>query len=648
MKKIVLQRLRLENFKCHRALELDFRGCSASIYGDNATGKTSVYDALTWLLFGRDSLGNGEKNMEIKPLNASGEILDHEAVTAVEAVLSVNGEDVTLRRTFQEIWSTKRGSAEATYDGNTSEYAVDGVPCKKFAFNQKVEEIIDQDTWLMLTSVSYFAKDLPWQKRREILLHICGAPDDRDLLAAREDFAPLLEALGKHTLEELKAKLLSRKRGLAGARNELPARLSECQKTVEDLRVLDFEEAQALADQLTARRDQLNGKLASIDHASAADGKRVELGEAQLELQKLEAENKSFRDSQTVQKPDTRSLRNNLTYVTRRLNLSEETLERQEQCVARYDREVLQAREKWMSVNAETFRGSGICPTCGQTLPEDQRKAARDSFEADKERRLRRIEEDADYAKGQKAGAEAAAAQTREDIAKAQAETAQLEDRIRELEEGWSQPEIQDMEGYRARFDDITDWIAAIQDELHALRMDANAAGEDLRKELARVNSQIAAQLAILSKKDVLTYARERMEKLRSEAAEGAAQLAEIEKLLYLMEAFLRYKTGFLEDSVNASFRLARFRLFREQANGGLEDRCDVVLNGVPYGCLNSGARINVGIDIINTLSRAYGVEVPLFIDNAESVTRLETSEGQAVRLVVSEQDKELRVDYEN
>lgn len=648
MKKIKLQRMALENFKCHRSLTLDFRGGSASVYGDNATGKTSVYDALTWLLFGRDSLGNGEKNMEIKPLNAAGEVADHQAVTAVEAVLSVDGETVTLRRTYQEIWSTRRGNPEPVYGGNTSEYFVDGVPCKKFAFEQRVEEIIDQDTWLMLTSVSCFARDLPWQKRREILLSICGAPDDRDILATREDFAPLLEAIGKHTLEELKAKLNAQKRGFVGARNEIPARLNECQKTVDDLVGFDFEEARAQVDSLTARRFQIDGKLSAIDHSTAADGKTVELGQAQLELQKLEAENKTFRDGQIQPKPDTRSLRREVDYASSRLKAAKDDLARQEKCVLRYDRDIKDARDKWMGVSAETFHGSGTCPTCGQPMPAGQIQAAKDAFERQKAARLLRIEQDADEAKNQKFQAEAAAQQSREDISKAQAQIASLEENIQYMEDQWVQPEIRDMPDYRQRHDEIAAWIAAIQDALHQLRQDANAAGEGLRQELVRVNAQIASQLAILSKKDVLSYAQKRMENLRAEAADGAAKLAEIEKLLYLMEEFLRYKTSFLEDSVNAAFRIARFRLFREQANGGLEDRCDVVCDGIPYGCLNSGARINVGIDIINTLSRAYGVEVPLFIDNAESVTQLENSVSQAVRLVVSEYDKELRIDYEN
>ena len=100
-----------------------------------------------------------------------------------------------------------------------------------------------------------------------------------------------------------------------------------------------------------------------------------------------------------------------------------------------------------------------------------------------------------------------------------------------------------------------------------------------------------------------------------------------------------------MEQSINDHFRIATFRLFREQANGGLEERCDVVYDGVPFMGLNNGMKVNVGIDIINALSRHYGVTVPLFVDNAEAVTRLEPCNAQVIRLVVSENDKELRIE---
>ena len=130
---IRLKQLHLENFKCHKSLTIAFDGRNTSIYGDNATGKTSIYDAFVWLLFGKDSSGNGEQTINIKPLDADGSVRDHNCVTEVEAVLLADGEEVSLKRTLREVWTTRRGNSEAVYGGNTSEYFVDGVPCKASA-----------------------------------------------------------------------------------------------------------------------------------------------------------------------------------------------------------------------------------------------------------------------------------------------------------------------------------------------------------------------------------------------------------------------------------------------------------------------------------------------------------------------------------
>jgi hypothetical protein len=81
------------------------------------------------------------------------------------------------------------------------------------------------------------------------------------------------------------------------------------------------------------------------------------------------------------------------------------------------------------------------------------------------------------------------------------------------------------------------------------------------------------------------------------------------------------------------------------QINGGLNETCEVTYNGVPYSDLNNAMRINIGLDIINTLSAHYGISVPIFIDNAESVTSLEAVNGQVIRLIVSEQNKKLNVE---
>ena len=645
MTSIRIKRLSLENFKCHKNLTLDFMGGNASVYGDNATGKTSIYDALTWLLFGKDSQGNGEKNIEIKPLDSFGEVKDHDAITAVEAVFIVNGAEITFKRTYQEVWTTKRGSSEATYDGNTSEYYVDGVPCKKFAFADKVNELVDEDTFRMLTSVSHFANGITWQERRAVLFRVAGVMDDAQIMATDEKFKSLIDGMGRLSLDDYKKKLIAEKRGFVGAKTEIPARISECEKTIEDVEALDFAKAKAEVEILTAQCESLEAQRLSIEHNSAADSKRIEIREAQVELSAIENENRAFRASQnmgaldvTMMKQDLSKLKLQLQDKTIRLTLYENTL-------GGYDKDIAASRDRWIATNSETFSG-GNCPTCGQALPAPQLKAATDSFEAQKKKRLQEIEQTANAKKEAKAQAEAHIAEIKKEIEQLEADIKQKQAEIIAAEASVIEPV--DMADYQAKKAAATEKINALSGELADMMADSTAARNDLQRQIAEVKALISAQRDIISKESLLEYSRKRVEELREDARNSAQCLEAIEGMLFLIDEYSRYKTRFVEDSINSLFRIARFRLFREQANGGVEDRCDVVYEGVPYISVNNGAKINVGIDIINTLSKSYGVTVPLFVDNAESVTRIESSDTQIIRLVVSENDKELRISYEN
>ena len=645
MTEIKIKQLRLENFKCHRSLNLDFMGGNASIYGDNATGKTSVYDALTWLLFGKDSSGNGEKNIEIKPLDASGEVKDHDAITEVEATLQVNGEDVSLRRTYQEVWTTRRGSSEAIYSGNTSEYYIDGVPCKKNAFQDKVNELVSEDTFRMLTSVSYFAKDISWQERRAVLFRVAGVQDDADILVTNDAFIPLVANMGRLSLDDYKKKLLSEKKGLVGARTEIPARISECEKTIADVKQLDFDAAKTELVTLQNQLEDVAAQIVALEHDSAADQKRLEIREAKMELSNLESENRAYRASQTAGAPNIRELQRNVTVLASKLESKERTLEAALNSLPGYDKQVAASRQRWIELNAWNFTG-GTCPTCGQNLPAAQRKEAEEAFEAQKKTRLREIEQTANGYKEAKADAEKRIAELKAEVTELKKELSNAEKQLTEAEAAMVEPV--DMEQYAENAHSIQMRINVLSGEL----ADILQGSASIREQLLRKKSDIAAQMAehsaIINKESLLEYSRNRVDQLREDAKKTAEKLESIESMLFRMDEYSRYKTRFVEDSINGMFRIARFRLFREQANGGVEDRCDVVLDGVPYISVNNGAKINLGIDIINTLSEAYGVKVPLFVDNAESVTKLETSSSQIIRLVVSENDKELRINYEN
>lgn len=572
MKNITVIRLRLENFKCHRSLEIFLDGCNAAIYGDNASGKTSVYDALTWLLFGKDSAGNGEKNFDVKPLDASGAVADHNAITSVEAVLQVGVDAVTLKRTYREVWSTKRGSSEESFDGNMSEYFIDGVPCKKTAFDGRIREILSEETFRLLTSVSYFAQDLHWTKRRAVLFDIAGTLSDREIMATDGRFSELSQALGKLTIEDYRRKLQADKKNYSGIKTDIPARISECEKTISILEDIDFAAVEAENMALQSEADRVAGQIREANQCS------------------------------------TQQQRAELVHLDKQISRGREQLLTCEKTAADQESRINDSRGRWIATNQESFTG-GLCPTCGQKLPPEQLQAATARFEATKRSRLHEIEQTAASQKAAKEQAEQRAEQMRE--------------------------ELRQMEGQ----------AAAIRASLPAADYQQD---DGLQSRLSEIRRQISENWKRLGNREVLEHSRQRIEELQKEARHAAELLETLDSMLYMVDEFTRYKTCFVEESINRQFQSATFRLFREQANGGIEERCDVVFDGIPYSGLNNGAKINVGIDIINTLARYYGVSVPLFVDNAESVTRLEDAAAQVIRLVVSESDKELRCEYED
>lgn len=634
--------LTLDNFKGHKHLELRLEGRSADIFGDNGTGKSSVYDALTWLLFGKDSRGSGA--FAIKPLTEQGQVADHAAVTSVEGVFNVDGADRELRRTYSEVWSSRRGSENKSFDGHASEYFVDGVPCKKGEYERRVGEMVREDIFRLLTSVGYFAGEMPWQERRSVLFNLAGVAGDRAVMAGKEEFIPLAAAMGELSLDDYRKKLLCRRKQLNGARSDIPARLDECQKTVEELSEVDFDALEAERTRAKERYDQARSAL----EEARQDGGRRELAQAlrqaDADLKELENQNTAFRlEQRAAQGPD------ELGPARRKLGEARSAADRARRELSRLhdtkqftQEQIDRRRAEWDAANAERFQGS-VCPTCGQTLPEEQLAAARGAFEYDRERRKKEAVARANDLKEALAATvkeieerEAWLRECTEDASHWQAQVTRLEQQPK--------AEIRDMPEYQARQDDILKRRNELRDELRRLDADQDERLARLRRDVEAASAELSRLDRELAKQSTLAYAEHRCSELREQAAAAQRELDGVDLMLHICEQFLRYKAGFIEDSVNRKFALVHFTLFREQVNGGLEDCCEVTVDGVPYNAgLNDGAMVNAGMDIINTFSRHYDTYVPLFVDNAERVTRLELSDTQVIRLVVSEYDKELR-----
>lgn len=175
---------------------------------------------------------------------------------------------------------------------------------------------------------------------------------------------------------------------------------------------------------------------------------------------------------------------------------------------------------------------------------------------------------------------------------------------------------------------------------VEGIRQQLKEEAEALQKQMDAVKEQF-----VLVKKN--DEADDRIAGLQKEQREVAQLVANQEKMLYLLEEFIRYKMDSVSETINSQFEMVNFILFRNQINGGLAETCECEYGGVPYASLNSAAKIQCGLDIIRTLQKFHDVYCPVFVDNRESCTEIPKMDCQVISLYVEPSCKELKIEVE-
>lgn len=636
--KIELKSLDLVHFKCFPKLHLDFHEGVNSLFGANAAGKTSVYDALTWLLFDKDSAGHSRP--DIKPHHASAGTMPE-----VTAVLEVDGVPIKLRKMLREKWEKPRGSSIERYAGDTRDYYIDDVPLAENEYKRRIAELIDEQQFKLLTDVWAVTSKMHWKDRRTLLAEICGLPEDKQLLATAPQFAELTEKVGRRTVDEYKSVLMKQRKDMNANLNTLPVRVDECSRMVTELESLDFAAAHSESDRLQAERERVQGELVKLTNDTLTAQAKNERDALQNQLSELEVENNAHLVSQRVPVEDETSV---LTAALDRAKCEADRLTRTvaretdyittgENCLNDY-------RARWRAIDAEEFTET-VCPTCHQPLPAEQVAEAREAFAAHQQQRKDTLLEDSKFVKRgiaaaqeRLASAETALKNAQDEVQKAQAALDSYTPSV------ITEPE--NLPDYDRRRNAIQMLITDTEKRLDRLNSDTAVEKSRLEAEHAELTRRKLESDAVLAKELTLADAKKRIAELQAEQRTAAAEVEQMDRIIAMCEEFTRYRVQAITESVNSKFRLTRWRLFTEQVNGGLADCCEPMdMNGSTFEGTNNAMQINIGMDIIDTLSAHFGRRVPLFVDNAESVTHLQPIGSQVVRLVVSEQDKELRIE---
>lgn len=663
MKTIKLQQLKLTNFKGVRSLELNNLSEETSIYGDNGVGKTTIFDAFTWLLFGKDS--NSRTVFELKTLDANNNVipkLDHE----VEATLLIGSETITLRKILREKWVTKRGSIESEFSGNDTTYEWNGVPMNARDYAAKINNLVNEDVFKMITSPLAF-NSLSWKDQRDALINLSGNITNEEIAKGFPEFETLLTKLVGKSFDEYKTEITASRLKSIKELKTIPTRIDEVERSKPD--PLDFNGLKVVLETKTKQAKEISDQIADKLNASQSDIDNQQ--DIQKEIFAIETEINNVRNGlkqesalkhiASLSKP--REIKGAMQAIDYDIKSNDELIARSNNQIGVYGaqikkitKELAELRIEWSKESAKHFEfdeNENACSTCLRKfeaeLVEDKRKDLEEHFNTTKIARINAIDKKGQSLNTEKEAYEKNVNDIKENIVLVeQKNKSNWENRADLSEELESIPVKSQDEIYGELIKEKASYFTTKTNEVNFKKdtlknrpkvdvSELETKRDALIIDCKNIEAQLIKELQIIA-------ADARIVNLSNEESTLAQGIANIEKELFVIESFEKEKSTRIEDSVNNRFQIVKFKLFETQINGGEKPTCKALVNGVPFSDLNTASKINAGIDIINTLCNHYQVNAPIFIDNRESVVELINTNSQIVNLIVSENDKKLRV----
>lgn len=672
MRQIIIDKICLRYFKGVGNKEISLGDHVSVIKGRNGIGKSTIADAISWVLFGTNQAGATKFGIKTKDKDGK-EIED--VAHSVEISLSVLDEEeglmcYVLTRTLTE---TRKEDGSVT---NSYSYKVDGEVETAGDFKKTVDAICPEEVFRLCSSPYSFTQ-MDWSEQRKRLNEMFGVPSVEDVTGGDKKYDVIKELLEKEDIDKVLKHLNYKRKEVQKSLDEVPVRLEALKNVLpktEDWADIE-KRIKEKGQEIAATRKSLN----TIDNGGAdlirkqqnistlnLDHKRKRIMEESAqrrlgEIIKVNAEAK------TACKKAVAEAEQNIEDLKQKLKSFDRALEKCDARMNELDAENADGKEKWKLIKARTWEWNeddAFCPTCKQALPENQvqkimeesKKAFLNSQAADLKKlgddaarikeEVKKCEENTEYFKTQQK-----ATQTQLDKAEAELIEARkaLEEQTKKEEEKVS---VETLLAEKPEYKQVCDRIKKIEAEQE------NPADEGMSEEDKKLKADLEKKLKDLeSEREVLASrlaVKAQWEKvnaqivgLQEDRAQWKEQIDGLDEKIKAASDFQKRSCEVLEENVNRRFKLVKWKMFRRQLDGTEKPWCECSVDGVPYSDLNTAAKINAGLDITNTLKRHYGVDVPCVIDNAETVLEPLYDGGQQIRLTVTD-DEDIVIDYEN
>lgn len=656
MKKVTLKKLSVENYKKFEAREFDFAG-RTEVSGRNRQGKTSLMDAYFDVLTGKLADGTLPNNIRRK---VDGEEIDDPVVR--ELVIDVDGTEYVVQK------KTKKGKSS-----NTVEYYVNGIKRNKTEYMEILRRIADPDTIAMCSNARVFLNEIQkaTAKARETLGGIAGFSESQFRAEHPEYEWIKNEGVEGDSIEEI---LKARRRDLRKAKSDVDDIAKQIRK--EQGRQVECDET------LPAQRDDLidllkeNEKQEKVLCDASREYDRISIELAGLKRSRdalVEKASKTSREKHDRITSLLYTLKSDKKNAENKLRLAEMDLEHANKGIERHKASLAQAKKKYTEALKEKWDGDteltairgaefdpalAICPTCGQTLPEEQVETAKRKFEFNKQSRiskklgekeqfeknkrtkLEQITEDGNEAsEGLKTAnetkkeAKTVIEATKKEITSLALEIAETE---KEAEKPIPEPDMSGDEEYNA----VCDKISALEESINGIgngendRILLSNNRHSLEAKLRDVEAKIKTQTARLEEK------ANNLEALQEEQKKLSQKQANIQQKVDQLTEYSIEKNKALAAVINPHFKHFQFQFLDYTQDGEPLETCRMICNGIDYANgLNHSDRILCNIDLVMGLQEMNDLRLPVWVDDTESINsdRIPELDTQMILLRVSD-----------
>ena len=652
MKQIKLQKISLVNFKGIKSLDLDFSDGDTLVCGENGSGKTTVFDAFLWCMFGKDSTNRSDSNFNLKTLDADGMPilrLEH----SVTCLLSVDGKDIKLQRGYKEVWTKPRGTTEETLTNHKTEFYVNDVKLgTKKEYESTIAEIIDEDVFRMITNPFAFTS-LSADRQKEMLLDMAGAVTDEELAAMNPAFVSLMAEISGKPLATFLKEISAKKKACKDVLAVIPSQIQTAQNLMPEAE--DWDALQAEINAKLEEMHQVDEQIADKAKLNDAEYQRkaqlqATISDAKMELN--EAKNAvKFKATAGRQQAlsEIKEMEYKIQGKNQDLSYKQRTMADLQTEYAKIGEALENLRADYRTISARVISFSEdqfVCPTCKRQLEIEDIEAKQaeltDNFNREKAQDLMDNQEKGKALRAKYEGVAAKINVCKSELAQILEGLKADEAKLAELKAAI--PEAVNVEALIAADKGCIDLQNEITELENQLKVEAKPVDvTDLRARKVSVNDALQALYKRAAKRDQIKRAEDEIKALEEKQMSNNQALADLENWEFQATAFQKAKDEELLKRINGLFQFVSFSFVSAQLNGGEKLTCVCTVNGTPYPDVNNAGKINAGLDIINAICNAKGVCAPIFVDNAESVNEIQPTLSQKILLYVSN-DSQLTV----